>query len=96
MRFISKLLDILISLAFNGFMALIFSMIAYIAIGLLLMLAMIPVSILVGDAAVNAVWEPAGSHAAFTLIYFIVFLSLLAEDFAGFDGLKRKFGTRGK
>ena len=96
MNFFSRLLDILISLAVNGFLGLIFSMVAYIAFGLLLMLAMIPVSILIGDAAVDTVWQLAGSHAAFKLLYFIVFLSLLAEDFAGFDGLKCKFSGRGK
>ncbi len=85
----SKVVDFLISMAINGFVALVLSFFLFIPLVVLLAFAGIPVSMLGGEKIVSATFDVT-LGLGFRILYAFIFLSMMAEDYGGPLKLKRQ------
>lgn len=75
-----KALNILVTIAVCGFLAVFVAAGFYIILYLLFLLAMIPVSIIAGDGVAHKITNFADNGLSFKIVYAIVFISMVMED----------------
>ncbi|GEM_PF-5897518 len=93
---LDKLLSILASIAFNGFVAIFVTALFYILFAFVFVLAMIPVSIILGDEIANKIMHLASSNLVFKILYACVFISMVMDDLGipSIKTLHRRWQTR--
>lgn len=87
---VGKLIDFLGTIAVAGIFALIVTAILCIVLGCLFGLALLPVSIICGDVVAMKVRHFVEAFVSFRLLYAIVFVGMLLEEF-GVTGMRAKF-----
>src|SRR3989344_4047262 len=86
-----KAFDFLVRVAVSGFLAVFISIGFYVVLAIVFFFAMIPVSIITGNEGASKIMNFAGDGLGYKIIYAIVFISTVMNDF-GVPSIKTVFG----